>query len=527
MLKVLISDRLAEEGVKILEGQEGLSVELKTGLSPEKLKEIIGDYDGLIVRSATKVTKDVLEKASKLKVIGRAGVGLDNIDLKIATSKGVIVMNTPAGNTISTCEHTISMMLALSRNIPQADFSTKKGEWKRSKFMGVEVYGKILGIFGLGRIGTEVAKRAIAFGMKIIACDPYLTLEKAEELGIELVEAGELFKKSDYITVHVPLSDETKHIISDKEFNLMKDGVRIINCARGGIIDEKALAGALKSKKVTAAALDVFEKEPPTDSSLLELDNLVATPHLGASTEEAQVNVAIEIAESVKDALLKGIIRNAANYPCLEPEVCKVLNPYISLSEKLGLFTGQIIGGRLFKVNIEYNGEITKMDCSPLTLSLLKGLLTPSLRETVNFVNALTLAKERGIKVSQVKSTQSEEFANLITITAETDKDNHCVSGTLFTNKEMRIVKLDDFYIEAIPKGPMLIINNLDKPGIIGNLGMLLGKHDINIAGMNFGRKTPGGNSITVLNVDSPVSDDVLSRIRQLENILSVKMVKL
>lgn len=527
MLKILVSDPLSEEGLKILREVKEFQVDVKTDLKPEALKEAIKDYDALIVRSATKATKEIINAAEKLKVIGRAGVGLDNVDLGAATQKGIIVMNTPGGNTISTCEHAMSLILALSRNISQADHSTKAGEWKRSKFMGVEVYGKTLGIVGLGRIGTEVAKRALSFGMKIIAYDPYLSREKAEELGIELVELKELFKRSDYITVHAPLTEETRHIISDKEFDLMKKGVRIINCARGGIIDEQALARALAAKKVAAAALDVFENEPPKDSPLLKLENLVATPHLGASTEEAQVNVAIEIAEAVRDALLGGAIRNAANYPCLEPEVCKVLKPYINLGEKLGLFSGQLIEGRLSEVKIEYAGEISRMDCAPLTLALVKGLLTPILQDTVNFVNALSLTKERGIKINETKSSQSEEFANLISIEVKTDKDTHRISGTLFTNREMRIVKLDGFYLEATPQGLMLVIHNLDKPGVIGGLGALLGKHKINIAAMTFGREKPGGEAISVLNIDSLLSADLLAQVKKLENISAVKMIKL
>ncbi|MEK6714730.1 MAG: phosphoglycerate dehydrogenase [Candidatus Omnitrophota bacterium] len=527
MMKILVSDPLSEEGLKILKSVKEFQVEVKLELKPETLKGIIKDYDALIVRSATKVTADIINAADKLKIIGRAGVGLDNVDLKAATQKGIIVMNTPGGNTISTCEHTMSMLLALSRNIPQADVSTKSGEWKRSKFMGVEVYNKILGIVGLGRIGTEVAKRALSFGMKIIAYDPYLSREKAEELGIELVELKDLFRRADYITVHTPLSDETNHMISDAEFALMKDGVRIINCARGGIIDEAALARALENKKVIGAALDVFENEPLKDSPLLKFSNIVITPHLGASTEEAQVNVAVEIAEVVRDALLGGGIRNAANYPCLEAEVCKMLKPYINLSEKLGLFVGQLFEGRLSEVKLEYAGEITKMDCAPLTIALVKGCLTPILQDTVNFVNALSLAKERGIRLNEGKSSQSEEFANLISVEVKTDKDIHRVSGTLFTNKEMRIVKLDDFYLEATPQGIMLVIHNLDRPGVIGNLGTLLGKHNINIAAMTFGRQERGGKSVSVLNIDSVPSADVLGQIKKLENISAVRMIKL
>ncbi|MFQ5681062.1 MAG: phosphoglycerate dehydrogenase [Candidatus Omnitrophota bacterium] len=528
MFKILISDPLAKEGAEILERERQLGVDLRPGLSPEELEQAIGGYDGLIVRSATKVTARVISAAKRLRVIGRAGVGLDNVDLEAATSRGIIVMNTPGGNTISTCEHTLSMLLCLSRNIPQANTSVKAGEWKRSKYIGVEVYGKVLGVVGLGRIGREVSKRALALGMKIAAYDPFLSRDKAEELGVELVEMEELLRRADYITVHTPLTNETRHIISDREFALMKDGARIVNCARGGIIDEAALRRALQSGKVKAAALDVFEKEPPPKGSpLLRQDNLIVTPHLGASTQEAQINVAVEIAEAVRDALLGRGIRNAANYPCLEPEICKVLQPYINLAESLGLFCGQLVSGRICDVRLEYSGEISKMDCASLSLAAVKGLLSPVLQETVNFVNSLSLAKERGIKVNQAKCSQSEEFTNLISLAVRADKGMRRISGTLFTNKQARIVKLDDFYLEAIPRGVMLVIYNLDKPGVIGNLGILLQRHNINIAGMNFGRKEPGGEAITVLNVDSPPSAQVLAKIKGLENISAVRMIRL
>jgi len=437
-------------------------------------------------------------------------------------------MNTPAGNTISTAEHTMSMILALSRNIPQANASTKKGEWKRSKFMGVELYQKNLGVIGFGRIGSEVAKRALSFGMKVLAFDPFLSREVAEGMGVEVVELKELLKNADYITVHTPLTEETRHLLSKEEFAIMKKGVRVINCARGGIIDEEALIGAVKSGIVMGAAIDVFEKEPiPAESELLKLDNVVVTPHLGASTEEAQVNVAIEVAEIVRDALLGKGIRNAANYPCLEAEVCKILEPYINLSDKLGSFSAQLVDGRFLELNINYSGDITKHDLSPLTMSLAKGMLSPILKETVNFINAVALAKERGIKIKESKSSKEEEFLNLIQIEIKTDKETRRIYGTLSSNKQPRIVKVDEYYVELSPSGEMIFIQNWDKPGIIGNLGTLLGKHNINIAAMTFGREKPGGKSISVLNVDSPVSEDVLEKIKKLENILSVKVMRL
>jgi D-3-phosphoglycerate dehydrogenase len=526
--KILVSDSLSEEGLKIFRETDGFIVDVKTGLKPEELKAIIKEYDALVVRSATKVTKDIIQAAEKLKVIGRAGVGLDNVDLPAATERGIVVMNTPAGNTISTCEHALSLLLALARSIPQANDSTKKGEWKRSKFMGVELYKKTLGIIGLGRIGTEVAKRAFSFGMKVLAYDPYLNREVAQELGIEPMTLQDLLKESDFITVHVPLTDETKHIISDKEFGLMKKTCRVINCARGGIIDEQALARAIKENKIAGCALDVFEKEPPDPANeIFKLDNAVVTCHLGASTEEAQVNVAIEVAECVRDYLMGQGVRNAANYPSIEQELYKVLQPYIVMAERLGNFSSQIIEGGIKEVEIRYNGDITKYDTASLRMAVMKGLLSPMLKETVNFINAIPLAKARGIKVGETKSSMEEDFVNLITLKIVTDKETKQVSATLSPKREPRIVKIDDFYVEASPFGYLLVMKNWDKPGIIGNIGTLMGKHNINIAAMTFGRKTAGGVAVSILNVDSAVSGELLEKIRKIENILEVKLIKM
>jgi D-3-phosphoglycerate dehydrogenase len=527
-MKILISDPLSEEGLKIFKEVKEFQIDVNTGLKPEALKEIIKDYDALVVRSATKVNKEIIAAARKLKVIGRAGVGLDNVDLEAATQKGIVVMNTPAGNTISTAEHTMSMILALSRNIPQANASVKTGEWKRSKFMGVELYGKALGIVGLGRIGTEVAKRALSFGMKIFAFDPFLSREVAEGLGIEVVELKELLQRSDYITVHTPLTEETKHMISGKEFALMKKGTRIINCARGGIIDEVALVEAIKQGRVSAAALDVFEQEPlPAGSELLKLDNVITTCHLGASTEEAQINVAVEVAECVRDYLLGRGVRNAANYPCLDAEAWRIIEPYVNLAEKLGSFSSQLIEGRLQELRITYSGEITGLDLSSLTLALVKGVLSPILQETVNFINAVAMAKQRGIEIREVKSSKEGEFVTLIQLEIKTDKETRRIAATLSANKQPRIVKIDEYYVEISPLGEMIVIQNWDRPGIIGNLGTLLGKHSINIASMTFGRQSPGGKAISVFNVDSAVTPELLDKIKKTDNILAVKVIKL
>ncbi|MEI8175738.1 MAG: phosphoglycerate dehydrogenase, partial [Candidatus Omnitrophota bacterium] len=396
MIKILVSDPMTKEGVRILENEKDLKVDIKTKLTPDELKAIIKDYDAIIVRSATKLTKEVIEAADKLRVIGRAGVGLDNVDVEAASKKGVIVLNAPAGNTISTAEHAFSMMLALARNIAQADRSIKNGEWDRKRFMGVELYGKTLGIVGMGRIGTEVAKRALAFQMRVIAYDPFLSADKAKQLGVELSDLNNLLANADYITCHTPLTDETFHLISEQQFKIMKNGVRIVNCARGGIVDEAALKDAIESGKVAGCALDVFEEEPPKDFSLAKMEKIVATPHLGASTEEAQVNVSIDIAEIVLDVLLNRCIRNAVNMPCVDPESLKTLKPYLNLAEKLGLLGTQLADAHIRAVKITYVGEITKYDTSALTIAVIKGMLTPILQETVNFVNAQVIAKERG-----------------------------------------------------------------------------------------------------------------------------------
>ncbi len=527
-MKILVSDKLAEEGINILRDVGEFKVDVKIGLQPEDLRKVIKDYNAIIVRSATKVTADVIREAEKLRVIGRAGVGLDNVDLFAATEKGIVVMNAPAGNTISTCEHTMSMLVALARNIPQANSSVKRGEWKRSKFMGVELYKKTLGIVGLGRIGTEVAKRALSFGMKVVAFDPYLSNEVGKTLGIEMVELEQLLRIADFITLHTPLTENTRHLISNEEFALMKQGVRIVNCARGGIIDEEALIKAIRQGKVAGASLDVFEKEPPpSEYELLKLDNIITTPHLGASTEEAQINVAVEIAECVRDYLLGRGIRNSANYPQIEPEVYKILAPYINLAEQLGNFSSQLTKGRPKMVSIQYSGGISQHNVAPITMALVKGFLTPILKESVNFVNARSLAEARGLKVKETRLSSEEEFVNLISVRIVTDEETRQIWATLSPNRQPRIVKIDDFYVELSPRGNLIVIKNWDRPGIIGNLGTLLGEHNINIAGMTFGRKEPGGEAISVLNVDSPISSELLEKIKNIDNIQSVKLIEL
>ncbi|MDP2654851.1 MAG: phosphoglycerate dehydrogenase [Candidatus Omnitrophota bacterium] len=526
-MKVLISDKLAQEGIDILKGAEGFQVDCKYGLSPQDLKAIIKDYHALIIRSSTQVTADLLEAAANLKVIGRAGVGLDNVDLKAATKKGVVAMNTPAGNTTSTAEHTMSMILALSRNIPQACASMKAGRWDRSKFEGVELHGKTLGIIGLGRIGSTVARMAKGFGMKILAYDPYLSMEVASTMGVTVSEMDDLIRNADYITLHIPKSSETKHLIGEKQIEMMKKNVRLINCARGGIIDEKALVKALEAKRIAGCALDVYEAEPlPPDSPLSKFDNCILTPHLGASTSEAQINVAIEIAETVKNALEgKGIV-NAANFPSLSAEEFQVLAPFVDLGDRMGKFAGQLIAGRLKEVRVVYSGVINKYKTAPVAMSLVNGLLSPILGETVNRINALDMARERGINVQETQSSREGEFVNLIDLEVVSDQDTFSLWGTLSSNQQPRIVKINNVYVEAAPNGYMLFINNKDKPGIVGAVGTILAEANINIAGITLGRESPEGLAVSVVNVDRDVPDEALGKIRKTKNILFAKLLK-
>lgn len=527
MFKILISDKLEKEGLDIFAAEKDIQVDCKFGISATELKSIIKDYDALIVRSGTQVTADIIEAANKLKVIGRAGVGLDNVDLPAATKKGVVAMNTPAGNTTSTAEHTMSMILALSRNIPQAVASVKSGKWERAKFTGVELYGKTLGIVGLGRIGSTVAKMAQGFGMKTIGYDPFLSAEIAAKNSIQLVDLDTVYKTADYITVHIPKTDETTNMISTKQLEMMKKSARVINCARGGIIDEKALVEALKAKRIAGAALDVYDVEPPDFSQeIFKLENCVTTPHLGASTSEAQVNVAIEIANAVKDALLGRGIRNAANFPSLSAEAYKGVEPYLNLAERMGKFAGQLVQGRTSAVKITYSGTVTKQNIKAITMALAKGVLSPMLGETVNTINAMNMLKDRGINLQEVSSSEEGEYVNSISLDVSTDKETFSVLGTLTSNKQPRIVKINNVYVEAAPVGHMLFINNNDKPGIIGAIGTILAGANVNIAGITLGRENQQGVAVSVVNVDGEIPETVIEQLRKTKNILFVKAIK-
>jgi len=525
-MRVLVSDPISAKGIEILK-KAGIEVDVKTGLKPEELKAIIGGYHGLIIRSATKVTADIIETATSLKVVGRAGSGLDNVDKAAATKKGIVVMNTPGGNTMTTAEHTVALMFALARLIPQASASMKQGMWEKKKFEGVELFNKTLGIIGLGNIGSQVAKKALGLEMNVIAFDPFLSEERARETGIERASLEDIWARADFISIHTPLTPETKNLINKKTIAMMKDGVRILNCARGGIVNEKDLEEALTSGKVAGAALDVFEKEPPEDTSLCKLDRVVCTPHLGAATKEAQENVAIAVAEQVSDYLVKGIIRNAVNFPSIPPEQLPLLSPYLKLAEKLGSFAAQVFEYGVKELTVEFRGKASEVNSAPITIAALKGFLTPILEETVNFVNAPFIAKERGIEVKETKSMDSGDYQSLLCIHLKARGKENYICGTVFGKKDPRIIRVDDFPVEIIPEGTMLFMFNNDKPGVIGSIGSLLGARKINIARMHFGREEAGGRAISVVNVDSPITADILEEIKGLPNILSVRLVEL
>jgi len=500
---------------------------IKTGMKPAELKACIGEYHGIIIRSATKLTSDIIHAASNLKVIGRAGSGLDNVDKTAATKKGIVVMNTPGGNTITTAEHTFALLVSLCRKIPQATMSMKEGKWEKKKFLGVELFHKTLGIIGIGNIGSQVAKRAQGFSINVIAYDPFLSEEKAKEMGVEKVELHDVFKRSDFVTIHTPLTAETKNLINKKTLREMKKGVMIINCARGGIINEKDLYDALVEGKVAGAALDVFEKEPPENNPLLSLDNVISTPHLGAATKEAQDNVAIAVAEQVVDYLINGTIRNAVNFPSIPSDQVARLRPYIHLAEKLGSFAAQIIEGGITEISIEYQGDASEINTEPVTIAAIKGFLTPILEETVNFVNAPVIARERGIEVKEIKSADAGDYQSLVAIRLKVAGIERYIAGTLFSKKDPRIVFIDAFKVEIVPFGELLFIYNNDKPGVIGNIGMLLSKNNINIARMHFGREKQGGRAISVVTIDTPATPQIIEDIKRLPNILSIKQISL
>jgi D-3-phosphoglycerate dehydrogenase / 2-oxoglutarate reductase len=522
--RVLIADQLSPAAVDIFK-QRGIETDVKVGLSKDELEKVIKDYDGLAVRSATKATEKIIAAATRLKVIGRAGIGVDNIDVKAATAKGIIVMNTPFGNSITTAEHAISLMMALARQIPEADRSTQAGKWEKSKFLGSELYAKTLGVVGCGNIGSIVADRAIGLKMRVIAYDPFLSAERAVALGVEKVELEELLRRSDFITLHTPLTEKTRNIIDAAALAKTRKGVRIINCARGGLVDERALAAALKSGHVAGAALDVFEVEPAKDSSLFGLPNVICTPHLGASTSEAQENVALQVAEQMADYLLKGAISNAVNFPNITAEEAPRLRPWVKLAEQLGSFAGQLTETSIKGIRIEYSGDVATLNTKPLTAATLAGVLRPLLSD-VNMVSAGVSAKERGIMVEEVTRGQDGAFESYMRLTVVTDDYERSVAGTVFSDGRPRVIQVRNIDMEFEVAPRMLFIRNADKPGFIGKFGMLMGEAGLNIATLNLGRDRPGGDAICMVAIDEPVSDEVLAKIRALPQVVRVNRLE-
>jgi D-3-phosphoglycerate dehydrogenase len=515
--KVLISDKLSPAAVEIFRAR-GIEADVKTGLAPAELRAIIGQYDGLAVRSATKVTAEVLAEAARLRVVGRAGIGVDNVDIKAATARGVVVMNTPHGNAITTAEHAIAMMFALARQIPEASASTKAGKWEKNRFMGTELFGKTLGVIGCGNIGAIVADRALGLKMKVIAYDPFLSDARALDLGVEKVELPELFARADIITLHTPLTEGTRNIIDARAIARMKKGVRIINCARGGLVVEADLAAALQSGHVAGAALDVFEVEPATENPLFGLENVVCTPHLGASTTEAQENVALQIAQQMSDFLLTGAVSNAINMPSVSAEEAPRLAPYMALCRNLGAFAGQLSvarDGGFRSVTIEYEGAASALNHRPLTAAALAGLLGP-LMEGVNLVNAPVAARERGIEVAETVHDRPSEYQTLVRISVTTDRDTRSVAGTLFAGAKPRLVEIKGIPVEAEFTRHMLYVTNKDQPGFIGRFGAALSEAGINIATFHLGRAEKGGDAICLVSVDEPVPEAVLASVRAL-----------
>ncbi len=521
-MKVLVSDNLGKIGIQMFQDAEEIEVDVNVGLSPEELKSIIGNYHALVIRSATKVTEDLLKAATLLKVVGRAGIGLDNVDIPAATKLGIVVMNTPEGNVITTAEHTIALMLSLTRNIPLGTSSLKAGRWDKKKLQGKELYKKVLGVIGFGKVGSIVADRAQGLKMRVIVYDPFITPELIEKAGYKSVSLPELYRQADYITVHVPKLKDTIGFINKESFDQMKQGVMVINCARGGIINEADLYDAMNSGKVAGAALDVFVTEPPVDSPLLKLDRLVCTPHLGASTREAQTNVAVAVAGQIIDYLKNGTIINGVNVSSVTGELLIKLGPFLSLADRMGCLQAQLSKGPVKEVLIEYTGDFQDLDLSPVSTAVLKGLLTPILKDNVNFVNAPVIAKERGIKVKETFSSESEDYLNLITIRIATTEMASTIAGTVFGKKDVRVVKINNFRLEMIPYGHLTLINNVDRPGVIGSIGSVLGKHGINIAQMQVGQEKDGKKTVVFLRTDAPIPEEVLEKLRVLKTVNSV-----
>ncbi|MGD9806054.1 MAG: phosphoglycerate dehydrogenase [Hyphomicrobiaceae bacterium] len=522
--KVLISDELSPAAVAIFK-DNGIDVtfEPKLGKDKERLEALIPEFDGLAIRSATKVTDKLLKAATNLKVIGRAGIGVDNVDIRAATAQGVIVMNTPFGNSITTAEHAVAMMMALARQIPEADRSTQAGKWEKSRFMGVELFGKVLGVVGCGNIGSIVADRGVGLKMKVIAYDPFLSEERAVEVGVEKVDLADLFARADFITLHTPLTDRTRGIIGADSFKQMKPGVRIINCARGGLVDEAALLEALKSGQVGGAALDVFEEEPATKNALYGAPNLICTPHLGAATSEAQENVALQVAEQMSAYLLKGAISNAVNFPSITAEEAPRLRPYVKLAEQLGSFAGQLTENTIRGIRIEYSGAVAELNVKPITAAAVASVLKWHMGDGVNMVSAVSLAEQRGIRIETTTRGQDGIYESYVKLTVKTAQYDRSVSGTVFSDGRPRFIQVRDIGMEFEVSPHMLFVRNQDKPGFIGRFGSLMGEAEVNIATLILGRDKPGGDAICLVALDEPISDAVLSKVRDLPQVIRAR----
>ncbi|WP_155320297.1 phosphoglycerate dehydrogenase [Desulfosarcina alkanivorans] len=526
-MKVLVSDALGDAGIQIFEETEGIDVDVNTGLSPRELIGTIGDYDALVIRSATRVTEEVLDAGKKLKVVGRAGIGLDNVDIAAATKRGVVVMNTPTGNVVTTAEHAIAMMMALTRNIPQGTLSLKAGRWDKKKLQGREVYNKILGVIGFGKIGSIVADRAKGLRMQVVIYDPFVAPEQIEKAGFESVTLDELYRRADYISVHVPKLKETTGLLNKAAFDKMKDGVMIMNCARGGIVDEDDLHEAMKSGRVAGAALDVFEAEPPGECRLFELDRIICTPHLGASTREAQTNVAVAVARQIISYLTSGTVINAVNVPSVAGDLLKKIGPYMEVGDRMGCLQAQLADGPVKALTIEYTGDFKGMDMAPVSTAILKGLLTPMVKYAVNFVNAPLVAKEMGIKVTESTTSEAEDYTHLITLKVGTDAGENVVAGTIIGRSDIKVVKINNFRLELVPEGHILLIFNHDRPGAIGGIGTTLGRHNINIGRMHVGQEKDGDHNIIFLQTDTPVPSDVIEELRSAQMVNSVTPLEL
>ncbi|MBW2294330.1 MAG: phosphoglycerate dehydrogenase, partial [Deltaproteobacteria bacterium] len=524
---VLVSDNLAAEGLEVFRQARGIEVIEKPGLSPGELLELIGDVEGLAIRSNTKVTKDVIEAADKLRVIGRAGIGVDNVDVAAATARGIAVLNTPEGNNITTAEHAIALLVSLARHIPQATASMKAGKWEKKKFQGIELYNRTLAVIGLGNIGRIVALRGKALGMKVVAYDPYTTAERARQLDIELLEDfDEVLSRADAITVHVPKTKDTIGLLGRDSFAKARKGLLVINAARGGIVDEEALLEALESGQVGGAALDVFvEEPPPKDHPLLNHERVICTPHLGASTEQAQINVSVAVAEQICDYLLNDVVRNAINVPSISPELLGEVGPYLRLAEKLGRFQGQLCPGAIDQVEVEYAGEVADLNVAPITIAVLKGILE-SVREGVNMVNAPSVAQEIGLKVIESKVTLPKDFASLVTVRVRGCEDR-LIAGTIFHGGQPRIVRIDDFMLEAIPEGPTIFIQNHDEAGVVGNVGNILGAGGLNISRMQLALVPERKQAAMLVNVDDCPSEEIMEQLRQSPHMITAQLVEL